>query len=96
MRRAAGLEQLPAWHKLLEHPSYDSYWQQQGLDKLLARLPAINVPVMWEQGLWDQEDMYGKHAWAALESQGHRQHPQFPGDWPVAAQPTVMAAAWGI
>ena len=67
--RAAGLEQLPAWHKLLEHPSYDSYWQQQGLDKLLARLPAINVPVMWEQGLWDQEDMYGgNHAWAALES----------------------------
>ena len=66
--RAAGLEQLPAWHKLLEHPSYDSYWQQQGLDKLLAKLPGIKVPVMWEQGLWDQEDMYGaNHSWAALE-----------------------------
>ena len=32
------------------------------------RLEAIKVPTMWEQGLWDQEDMYGgNHAWAALE-----------------------------
>lgn len=66
--RAAGLEQLPAWRKLLEHPAYDGYWQAQALDKLLARLPAITVPTMWEQGLWDQEDMYGaNHAWAAWE-----------------------------
>ena len=43
-------------------------WQPQALDKLLAKLPAITVPTMWEQGLWDQEDIYGGHtAWAALE-----------------------------
>ena len=66
--RAAGLEQLPVWHKITEHPAYDAYWQQQALDKLLAKLPGIEVPTMWEQGLWDQEDMYGaNHAWAALE-----------------------------
>jgi putative CocE/NonD family hydrolase len=66
--RAAGLEQLPIWHKITEHPAYDAHWQQQALDKLLARLPEIKVPTMWEQGLWDQEDMYGaNHAWAALE-----------------------------
>ena len=66
--RAAGLEQIPAWHKVTEHPAYDAFWQQQALDKLLAKLPAISVPTMWEQGLWDQEDMYGaNHAWAALE-----------------------------
>ena len=66
--RAAGLEQLPVWHKITEHPAYDAYWQQQALDKLLAKLPEIEVPTMWEQGLWDQEDMYGaNHAWAALE-----------------------------
>ena len=66
--RAAGLEQIPAWHKVSEHPAYDAFWQQQALDKLLAQLPAIAVPTMWEQGLWDQEDMYGgNHAWAALE-----------------------------
>lgn len=66
--KAAGLEQLPAWHKLVEHPAYDGYWQPQALDKLLAKLPAITVPTLWEQGLWDQEDMYGaNHSWAALE-----------------------------
>ena len=68
MARAAGLEQIPAWRKVIEHPAYDSYWQQQALDKLLAKLPAITVPTMWEQGLWDQEDIYGAHrAWAAQE-----------------------------
>ena len=68
LARAAGLEQIPAWRKVIEHPAYDRYWQQQALDKLLAKLPAISVPTMWEQGLWDQEDIYGAHtAWAALE-----------------------------
>lgn len=66
--KAAGLEQIPAWHKVSQHPAYDAFWQPQALDKLLAKLPAITVPTMWEQGLWDQEDMYGGHtAWAALE-----------------------------
>ena len=67
--RANGLDQLPVWKKISEHPAYDAYWQDQALDKLLAKLPAITVPTMWEQGLWDQEDMYGgNHAWAALEA----------------------------
>lgn len=67
--RANGLDQLPVWKKISEHPAYDAYWQDQALDKLLAQLPAITVPTMWEQGLWDQEDMYGgNHAWAALEA----------------------------
>lgn len=66
--RANGLEQIPAWHKVSEHPAYDAFWREQALDKLLARLPEIKVPTMWEQGLWDQEDIYGgHHAWAALE-----------------------------
>ncbi len=66
--RAAGLDQIPAWHKVSQHPAYDAFWQQQAMDKLLAALPEIKVPTMWEQGLWDQEDMYGgNHAWAALE-----------------------------
>ena len=67
--QALGLGQLPAWRKLTEHPAYDAYWQAQALDRLLGQLPEIKVPTMWEQGLWDQEDMYGaNHAWAALES----------------------------
>src|SRR6202050_3475866 len=65
--RAAGLEQFPFWRKLDEHPAYDDFWQGQALDKLIAKLP-LTVPTMWEQGLWDQEDMWGGiHSYAALE-----------------------------
>ncbi|HEY6446201.1 MAG TPA: CocE/NonD family hydrolase [Acidobacteriaceae bacterium] len=65
--RYGGEAQLPFWRKIEENPAYDEFWQDQALDKLLAKLP-LTVPVMWEQGLWDQEDMWGGiHAWAALE-----------------------------
>mgnify|MGYP001094478482 CR=1 FL=1 len=65
--KAAGLEQLPWWHKLTEHPAYDAFWQQQALDKVMARTP-LKVPTMWLQGLWDQEDMWGAiHSYQAME-----------------------------
>ena len=65
--QAAGLDQLPWWHKLVEHPSYDAFWQEQALDTVMARTP-LKVPTMWLQGLWDQEDMYGaNHAYHAME-----------------------------
>jgi putative CocE/NonD family hydrolase len=65
--RYGGLDQLPFWHKLEQHPAYDEFWQGQALDKLIAKLP-LTVPVMWEQGLWDQEDMWGgNHAYAVEE-----------------------------
>ncbi|NUS39547.1 MAG: CocE/NonD family hydrolase [Lysobacter sp.] len=66
--RYAGLDAFPFWRKVTEHPAYDAFWQAQALDQLLAKLPGITVPTMWEQGLWDQEDMYGaNHSYAALE-----------------------------
>jgi putative CocE/NonD family hydrolase len=65
--RAAGLEQLPFWRKVEAHPAYDEFWQAQALDKIMAKV-SLKVPVMWEQGLWDQEDMWGAiHAYAAVE-----------------------------
>jgi len=65
--RYGGLEQLPFWRKVREHPAYDEFWQDQALDKLIAKVP-LKVPVLWEQGLWDQEDMWGaNHAYAAVE-----------------------------
>lgn len=56
--RAAGLEQLPAWRKVIAHPAYDAFWQEQAVDKLLARQP-LKVPTLWIGALWDQEDIYG-------------------------------------
>jgi uncharacterized protein len=65
--RFYGLEQLPFWRKLEEHPAYDAFWQGQALDKIMAALP-LKVPTMWLQGLWDQEDMWGAiHSYEAVE-----------------------------
>ena len=62
-----GLDQLPWWRKTEEHPAYDSFWQGQALDKVMAEQP-LKVPVMWIQGLWDQEDMWGaNHCYHAIE-----------------------------
>ena len=59
--RRHGLEQVGFWRKLLEHPSYDAWWQQQAMDKILAAQP-LKVPVMLVDSLWDQEDIYGATA----------------------------------
>ncbi|MBM9402361.1 CocE/NonD family hydrolase [Gluconacetobacter azotocaptans] len=68
--RTAGLDQFPWWQRMLAHPDYDSFWQEQALDKLITRRP-LTVPTLWEQGLWDQEDMWGAiHAWQALKAAG--------------------------
>lgn len=56
--RRRGLEQVGFWRKLLEHPSYDAFWRDQAVDKILANEP-LKVPVMLVHSLWDQEDIYG-------------------------------------
>jgi putative CocE/NonD family hydrolase len=62
-----GLDQLNYTKKLFEHPAYDSYWQNQALDKILAKR-ALKVPTMTVVGYWDQEDIYGAYAvYEALE-----------------------------
>jgi len=59
--RQHGIEQVGFWRKLLEHPAYDAWWQQQAMDKILAAQP-LRVPVMLVDSLWDQEDIYGAPA----------------------------------
>jgi len=67
MARLLGEEQLPYWKTVEAHPAYDSFWQAQALDKLMAGKP-LTVPTMWLQGLWDQEDMWGAiHSYRATE-----------------------------
>jgi len=56
--RRHGLEQLGFWRKILEHPSYDAFWSDQAVDKVLAAQP-LKVPVLLVHSLWDQEDIYG-------------------------------------
>src|SRR5438067_4985719 len=56
--RQRGLEQSGFWNKLIAHPSYDSFWQQQAMDRILAQQP-VTVPTLLVHSLWDAEDIYG-------------------------------------
>jgi len=61
MAASHGLEQMGYWRQLAAHPSYDTWWQEQAMDKLLAKEP-LTVPMMIVGGLFDQEDIYGSPA----------------------------------
>ncbi len=56
--RRHGMAQVGFWRKILEHPSYDAFWRDQAVDRVLAAEP-LKVPVMLVHSLWDQEDIYG-------------------------------------
>ncbi len=59
--RAHGLEQVGFAVKVMQHPAYDAFWQDQALDRILAQQP-LTVPTMLVHSLWDQEDIYGNMA----------------------------------
>ncbi len=58
MAKLHGLETIGFAQKLMNHPAYDSFWQQQAMDEILAKEP-MQVPMMIVHSLWDQEDIYG-------------------------------------
>ncbi len=58
MAASHGLEQLGFWRAISEHTAYDAFWQDQAVDRLLAKEP-LQVPTMIVSGLFDQEDIYG-------------------------------------
>jgi putative CocE/NonD family hydrolase len=67
LARRRGLQQLGFWNKIVEHPTYDAFWRDQAMDRVLAAQP-LKVPVMLVHSLWDQEDIYGAPAvYKALE-----------------------------
>jgi len=59
--RAVGMDQLPFWRRLTQHPAYDEYWQDQAVDRILGQRP-LTVPTLLVGSMWDQEDMYGATA----------------------------------
>ena len=83
MARSRGMDRLPAWRKIIDHPAYDAFWQAQAVDKLLAKVPHT-VPTLSVHGLFDQEDIYGPitgyHAMEARDS-GNRSNFLVIGPW---------------
>jgi putative CocE/NonD family hydrolase len=73
LARRRGLGQVGFWNKILAHPSYDAFWQDQAVDRVLSERP-LKVPVLIVHSLWDQEDIYGAPAlYQALKAKD--QHP---------------------
>jgi putative CocE/NonD family hydrolase len=74
---SVGMDQLPFWKRLTSHPAYDSFWQSQAVDKILADQP-LAVPTLYVHSQWDQEDIYGATAaYAATESKDTRNDMNF-------------------
>jgi uncharacterized protein len=77
MAKARGLDAMGFWREISAHPAYDSYWQGQAVDKILAKDPPA-VPMLIVSGLFDQEDIYGGPAlYSALapgDPKGDRVH----------------------
>ena len=62
LAKQRGLDQAGFWRKLVQHPAYDEFWQDQAVDKILAAQyakQAPTVPTMLVHSLWDAEDIYG-------------------------------------
>jgi putative CocE/NonD family hydrolase len=75
MAHRHGLEQLGFTAKVMQHPAYDAFWQDQALDTILVNQGGIKVPTLLVHSLWDQEDIYGNIAvWKAL----HAAHSDVP------------------
>lgn len=54
---ANGLKDKSAsWRGFIEHPAWDSYWQQRSTPTYLKD---TSVPTLIVGGFWDQEDLYG-------------------------------------
>jgi hypothetical protein len=49
------------WKRFEDHPAYDAFWREQALDRIAA-VRGSKVPIVYVQGLWDQEDIYGATA----------------------------------
>jgi hypothetical protein len=59
--RRRGMEENGFWRKMIAHPAYDAFWQDQAVDKILAKEPLV-VPTLLVHSLWDAEDIYGAMA----------------------------------
>ena len=92
---AMGMDQLPFWRRLTQHPAYDAFWQGQAVDEILAE-KRLSVPTLLVGGQWDQEDIYGAPAvWRALKIQAGGNLHLVMGPW-LHGQEDYDASTLGV
>ena len=57
-----GDQPLPAWDRMGRDEAYSAQWQSNAVDVQLARLKALDIPVMNVHSWFDAEDIYGPFA----------------------------------
>ncbi len=97
--KAMGMEQLPFWVRWTQHPAYDEFWQEQAVDRILAKVP-LTVPTLLVDSLWDQEDIYGAPAvYAAVKARADGNAHLVLGPWfhgqPNGEGSGIGALEWG-
>ena len=85
--RLRGLEQVGFWRKILAHPSYDAFWQDQAVDKMLAGAAAQGADDAGPQPLGPGRHLRRHRRVQGARAQGHRQRQGLPGDGSVAPRP---------
>ena len=82
-----GLSRSASGGRSLAHPSYDAFWRDQAVDRVLAAEP-LTVPLMLVHSLWDQEDIYGATAvYRALKPKDADQRQGLPRPRPLVPRP---------
>ena len=99
LARATGATKWPTWQRFIQHPSYDSVWQQRAVQRYLSHSA---IPTLTVGGFWDQEDGYGPQAsFAALERTDTAETnrlvigPWFHGQWFDDAGDSLGAIRFG-
>ena len=79
------------WQELVQHPNYDSFWQQRSI---LPHLKNVKTNVMTVGGFFDAEDLYGPlHVYRELEANNPDIYniivmgPWSHGDWAYVGGP---------
>ena len=86
-RAAGGLDQLPFWRIVDDHPAYDAFWQSQALDKLIAKAP-LKVPTCGSRACGIRKTCGAPStAIDARRAQRHAQQHELPRHGAVAPQP---------
>jgi hypothetical protein len=56
LARATQVDTLPTWRTVVNHPTWDAWWQERSLPRVITRL---EVPSLIVGGFWDAEDLLG-------------------------------------
>ena len=65
LAKATGVAKFPVWQEFVDHPAWDSWWQEKSLPVVMKR---PEVPTLWVGGTWDAEDILGPQlTWRELE-----------------------------